>query len=240
MRSGSPWQHVSAAAVAGTAAVAILAPAASATPATSGTQHAHASASSPALPRQLTQDAYLAWLKNQHTDAAATTLKAFTKLSNLRKYIFLQQLQNRSAYAALQAQLKGGPKGFHKTVPYNKVISIARDVKVTKSRGKKPATTISFTVTESIYNIPVTSHTVWATYQAAKGKQLKVTGSGARVNNTNAAYAIKATSSSSTPTGATAHWHAAPRVAAVGKAIEKQQTVATTASLSWKASLTTS
>ncbi|MFD8373556.1 hypothetical protein ACFV2Z_22740 [Streptomyces sp. NPDC059688] len=239
MRSGSPWQRVSTAAVAGAAAVAILAPAASAAPAVNGTPHAHASQAGTALPRQLTQDAYVAWLKKQHTDAAAATLKAFTKLSNLRKYIFLQQLQNRSAYAALQAQLKGGPKGFHKTVPYNKVISIARDVAITKTRGKKPATTVTFTVTQTIYNIPVTSHTVWATYQTAKGKQLKVTDSGARVTNTNGAYAIKATSSGSTHTGATAQWHGAPRVASVGKAIDKQQSVATSASVSWKAGLTT-
>ncbi|MGV9248816.1 hypothetical protein [Streptomyces sp. NPDC003710] len=239
MRSGSPWRRVSTAAVAGAAAVAILAPAASANPAASGTHHAHASQGSAALPRQLTQDAYVAWLQNQHTDAAAATLKAFSKLSNLRKYIFLQQFQNRSAYAALQAQLKGGPKGFHKTVPYNKVISIARDVEITRTRGKKPATAVTFRVTETIYNIPVTSHTVWATYQTAKGKRVKVTDSGAHVINTNGAYAIKATSSCSTHTGATAQWHAAPRVASVGKAIDKQQSVATTPSVSWKAGLTT-
>ncbi|MFJ3310118.1 hypothetical protein ACIPSA_45420 [Streptomyces sp. NPDC086549] len=239
MRSGSTWQRVRAAAAAGAGVVAVLAPVASAAPAVGDIPHAHASDGIRALPARLTEQAYVTWLKSQHTDAARATLKAFTKLSNLKKYIFVQQLQNRSAYAALQAQLKGGPEGFHNTDPYNKAISITRDVRVAKTGGKKPVTTITFTVTETIYNIPVTSHTAWASYQTAKGKQLKVTGSGARATNTNAAYALRAKSTSSTHTGVTAEWHAAPRVASAGKPVDKQQSLVATASISWKASLTT-
>ncbi|MGW2701707.1 hypothetical protein [Streptomyces sp. NPDC001340] len=78
--------------------------------------------------------------------------------------------------------------------------------------------------------------------QTAKGKHLPATGSGARTTNTNAAFTIKATNTSSNQTGtvarATAAWHAAPRVASVGKPVDKQQSVNTTAS-GWKAKLTT-
>ncbi|MGW5285218.1 hypothetical protein ACWERI_38280 [Streptomyces collinus] len=144
------------------------------------------------MPTQLTVAGYQAWLKSAHTPEAAKTLKAFTRLPNLKKYLFVQHLQKRSAYKAPQTQLKGGPRGLHTMVPYNKFVSFAHNVRVVKTGGRKPATKVTFTVTERIFNISVTAETVWVTYQATKGRRLAVTDGDARTVNTNAAIAVKA------------------------------------------------
>ncbi|MFF7977285.1 hypothetical protein [Streptomyces sp. NPDC007905] len=245
MRNGSTWRsRFGTAAVAGAAAVAVLAPGASAAAfAPSVRQPLHA-ADSAQLPTQLTVASYQAWLKNAHAPEAAKTLKAFTALPNLKKYLFVQHLQKRSVYQALQTQLKGGPRGLHTVVPYNKFVSFAHDVKVVKTGGRKPTTNVTFTVTERIFNIPVTAETVWVTYQATKGKRLSVAGGDARTVNTNAAITVKARNISKGQTGATAHtvaqWHATPRVASFGKAVDQQQSIDASASGYWNARLDSS
>ncbi|AYN41610.1 hypothetical protein D9753_25090 [Streptomyces dangxiongensis] len=241
MRNRSTWRRFGTAAVAGAAAVAVLAPAASAADSAPPAWQTLHAVGSTQLPAQLTVASYQAWLKNAHTPEAAKTLKAFTVLPNLKKYLFVQHLQNRSTYKALQTQLKGGPRGLHTVVPYNKFVSFAHDVRVAKTGGRKPATTVTFSVTERIFNVPVTAETVWVTYQTTKGKHLTVTGGGAKVVNTNAAIAIQARNTSTGQTGGSAltstQWHATPRVTSFGKAVDQQQTIA--ADGYWKAQLIT-
>ncbi|MEU7428003.1 hypothetical protein [Streptomyces sp. NPDC040750] len=244
MRSYSSWRRFCTAAVAGAAAVAVLAPGALAADfAPSVRQSLHA-ADSAQLPTQLTVAGYQAWLKSAHTPEAAKTLKAFTRLPNLKKYLFVQHLQKRSAYKALQTQLKGGPRGLHTVVPYNKFVSFAHDVRVVKTGGRKPATKVTFTVTERIFNIAVTAETVWVAYQATKGRRLAVTDGDAQTVNTNAAITVKAQDIGTGQNGATvrtvAQWHTTPRVASFGKAVDQQQSIDVNASGYWKARLDSS
>jgi hypothetical protein len=220
------------AAIATAAGLAVLAPTAHAVNAVD----ASAAAKPPA---RLTVASYTAYLKAQKTPEAKKTLKKFSALSNLQKYYFVQYLQNRAIYKALVQQTKGNVgRSVHVVKPFNKDVRFVTDVVSQAGKDKNRTTRVTFTVTEEIYRIPVTSETLSLRYQAVK----PTTKASARaaVTNVNAAIAIKPgkVAVQGGKAGAAAHtsWTALPQVKSFGKKLVKDQNLASTRG-TWKAQL---
>ncbi|TGB09250.1 hypothetical protein [Streptomyces sp. MZ04] len=188
-----------------------------------------------AKPAKLTVKSYQAYLKQQKTPAAHKTLVAFRALPKGKQATFVKQLQNREAYLALSGSSKGGIKtGARKsTVSVNKAVSITRASKVVSGTGKHRPTAISYTLTEKIFGIPVTSERVTVKYQlASKGKAKKIVKPSAKskVVNTNAAIAIsgpKVVKTVAKGSGVTARatFRAVPQVKSFGKKVVKDGTL---------------
>lgn len=165
--SASTMGRIGTAVFAGAAAAAVLTPAASAATAAP----AAACVQAEAAPKKLTVASYVSYLKQSRTPEAKTTLKAFNKLPQAKKVKFVSYLQNRSAYRALAASLKGATsRNLRVITPYNKDVTFVKDVRTVKGKDKNTTTRVTFTVTERIYSIPVTSERVWVKYQAKQRK----------------------------------------------------------------------
>lgn len=220
-------------AVAGAATLSVLAPTASAADTgshqgtwTAASQTA-ASQTAAKLPAKLTVKSYTAYLKAQKTPEAKRTLKSFTALSAAKQARFVGHLQNGKIYASLFKQLKGSLNRPVKTVtPVNKDVKFVHEVSST--RNVKGAVSVSYTATETIYGIPVTSEKLTLHYVIVKGKVQRNARAVAKVTNVNAAVAIKPGKVRATVKGiarADVTWKATPQVKAVGKTVLKDQSV---------------
>ncbi|GHH82109.1 hypothetical protein [Streptomyces capitiformicae] len=206
--------------VAGAASLAVLAPAASAAD----------SAAAAKLPAKLTVKSYTGYLKAQKTPEAKKALKSFSALPAAKKAKFLKYLQDREVYEAMSTQTKGtvnrsvkAVRHYDANVKFNVQIITKKNIKDPKG----PAS-LTFSVTESIYNIPVTTETLNLRYNVVKGKV--VAGSAratAEVKNVNAAIAItnnnKVTVNKKGIPKASTTWKATPRVASFGPGVKKLQ-----------------
>jgi hypothetical protein len=204
--------------VAGAASLAVLAPAASA-----------ADTAAAKLPAKLTVKSYTGYLKAQKTPEAKKALKSFSALPAAKKAKFLKYLQDREVYEAMSTQTKGtvnrsvkAVRHYDANVKFNVQIITKKNIKDPKG----PAS-LTFSVTESIYNIPVTTETLNLRYNVVKGKV--VAGSAratAEVKNVNAAIAItndKVTVNKKGIPKASTTWKATPRVASFGPGVKKLQ-----------------
>lgn len=215
-------------AVAGAATLAVLAPTASAgdTAPQQGTRTV-AAQSAAKLPAKLTVKSYLAYLKAQKTPEAKRTLKSFSALPAAKQTRFVGYLQNGKIYASLFKQLKGNVNRPVKTVtPFNKDVKFVHEVAST--RNAKGAASVSYTATETIYGIPVTTEKLTLHYKIVKGKVQRKATAVAKVTNVNAAVAIKGGPVKATVKGiarADVTWKATPKVTAVGKPVVKDQAV---------------
>ncbi|WP_327728691.1 hypothetical protein OG250_20645 [Streptomyces sp. NBC_00487] len=215
--------------VAGAASLAVLAPAASASEAGphQGTQTAASQTAAAKLPAKLTVKSYTAYLKAQRTPEAKRTLKSFSALPAAKKTAFVGHLQNGKIYASLFRQLKGNVNHPVKTVtPYNKDVKFVHEV--SSSKHTKGAVAVSYTATETIYGIPVTSEKLTLHYKIVKGKVQRNARAVAKVTNVNAALAIKGGGVKVAVKGiarADVTWKATPKVQAVGKPVLKDQAV---------------
>lgn len=174
--------------VATIAALAVAAPA--------GTAFADAPATgSPAAsakPSQLTVKGYIKALKADKTPAASKTLKAFKKLDGKKQYTFVKILQGRSAYKAVSGASKGVLKKGTRTSTekLNSAVKITRSTAVTKN-DKSGRRAVTFTVTERIHNIPVTSERISIKYTLKGKKKIDNPSASTKITNTNKAIAIK-------------------------------------------------
>ncbi|WP_328506651.1 hypothetical protein [Streptomyces sp. NBC_00391] len=220
--------------VAGAASLAVLAPAASAGEAgphqgtqTAASQTAASQTAAAKLPAKLTVKSYTAYLKAQRTPEAKRTLKSFSALPAAKKTAFVGYLQNGKIYASLFRQLKGNLNRPVKTVtPYNKDVKFVHEV--SSSKNTKGAVAVSYTATETIYGIPVTSEKLTLHYKIVKGKVQRGARAVAKVTNVNAAVAIKGGGVKVAVKGiarADVTWKATPKVQAVGKPVLKDQAV---------------
>ncbi|WP_327728287.1 hypothetical protein OG250_17460 [Streptomyces sp. NBC_00487] len=202
------------AAVATVAGLAVLAPAA---------QAAEQAPAKPAV--KLTVAGYTKYLKAQKTPAAQQTLKRFLGLSKGQQAIFVKDLQDRKIYKALLGKVAapvGRPVSI--TDPYNKEVRFVTKASSSVAKDKNRTTTVSFTVTQEIFRIPVTSETLTVSYPTA-GNGPKRTKASAKVTNVNAAIAIKPGRVSVKGLGASTSWAAVPQVKSFGKPAYKAQSV---------------
>ncbi|MGW7225489.1 hypothetical protein [Streptomyces cyaneofuscatus] len=191
MHSRVPTRRLAASGIVGVAALAALAPAASAMDATghpSTTQAVvQAEAKSAA---QLTVKSYTTYLKQQKTPEAKKTLDAFSKLPAGKQVRFVKYCQNRGIYKALMDQAKGSVGRKLKVVdPYNQDIKFVTEVTAKTLKGKSTKQ-VSFTVTETIFGIPVTSETLNLRYHVFKGKITGTMTADSEIKNVNAAIRI--------------------------------------------------
>lgn len=229
MHSRLTTRRLATVAVAGAATIAVLAPAASAADLgpQQGVQTVGAEAAAAKLPAKLTVNSYVAYLKAQKTPEAKSTLKSFSALPAAKKAKFVGYLQDGKIYGSLFKQLKGNLNR-----PVTNVTSYNADVKfvhsVSSKGGLKGGHLVTYTATEKIYNIPVTSEKVTLRYNVVKGKVQRNARAQAEVTNVNAAYTIKGGKVRVAVKGiarADVTWKATPRVQAVGKAVAKDQAV---------------
>ncbi|WP_405895209.1 hypothetical protein OG272_29140 [Streptomyces sp. NBC_00104] len=202
------------AAVATVAGLAVLAPAA---------QAAEQAPAKPAV--KLTVAGYTKYLKAQKTPAAQQTLKRFLGLSKGQQAIFVKDLQDRKIYKALLGKVAapvGRPVSI--TDPYNKEVRFVTKASSSVAKDKNRTTTVSFTVTQEIFRIPVTSETLTVSYPTA-GNGPKRTKASAKVTNVNAAIAIKPGRVSVKGLGASTSWAAVPQVKSFGKPAYKAQSL---------------
>lgn len=207
--------RLTSAAIAAAAGLAVLAPAA-----------ANAAPAAPAAkPAKLTVPAYTSYLQHQaaKSPAAKKVFKQYLGLSQSQKATLVANLQDHAVYAALKAKAWGKIRNIHTVDQYNKSVSFVTDVTFRTVKDKVRTTTATFTVTEKIFQIPVTTETVTLTYQTAgKATKLKAT---AKVTNLNAAIAI--TASGQATRGKETHVNivAVPTVKSFGSKIAKVQSL---------------
>ncbi|WP_200303943.1 hypothetical protein [Streptomyces adelaidensis] len=174
---------------------------------------------------KLTVAGYTKYLKAQESPAAKVTLKKFQGLSKGQQAVFVKDLQDRRIYRALLGKV-AGPVGKPVAItdPYNKEVRFVTKASSTVSKDKNRTTTVSFTVTQEIFRIPVTSETLTISYPTA-GKGPKRAKATAKVTNVNAAVEIKHGRVNVKGFGATTSWAAIPQVKSFGKAAYKGQSV---------------
>lgn len=240
MHSRIPTRRLAASAVAGTAALAVLAPTASAMEA-NAPHHIQTVAQVKAKPAaQLTVKSYTTYLKQQKTPEAKRTLNAFAKLPAGKQAKFVKYLQNRDIYKALIDQAKGNLDRKLKVVdPYNPDVKFVTEVTAKTLKGKSTKQ-ISFTVTETIFGIPVTSETLNLRYQVFKGKVTGTPSANSEIKNVNAAITlhkgkVARTGHTGVATASTV-WKAVPRVKSFGKGVDKVQEI-TADTRTWQAKL---
>ncbi|MFI8355663.1 hypothetical protein [Streptomyces cyaneofuscatus] len=241
MHSRIPTRRLAASGIVGVAALAALAPAASAMDATGHPSTTQAVVQAEAKPAaQLTVKSYTTYLKQQKTPEAKKALDAFSKLPAGKQVRFVKYLQNRDIYKALMDQAKGNVGRKLKVVdPYNQDIKFVTEVTAKTLKGKSTKQ-VSFTVTETIFGIPVTSETLNLRYHVLKGKVTGTVTANSEIKNVNAAIRIhKGKVARSGHTGvatASTVWKAVPRVKSFGKGVDKVQEV-TADTRTWKAKL---
>ncbi|GFE25933.1 hypothetical protein RB199_30395 [Streptomyces libani] len=232
MSNSSRLRRISSAAIAGAAAVAVLAPAASAMGTTTVVPAADSSAS--VSMNKVTPDKYMAYLIKQRTPESRAVLKAFRALPKAKQVKFLGYLQSRTVYMAFGGQLRGHAdenKPVRAVTNHNKDVKFVRATQTNKTKqGRKATVMVAFTVTEKVFNIPVTSEQVWVKYESKRGEVRKVLGGGAKLTNLNAA--INITGGKVKPTNLEGHngfvattWKATQRADGFGGDIVKQQRV---------------
>ncbi|MBT2525308.1 hypothetical protein J7E91_07630 [Streptomyces sp. ISL-99] len=242
MHSRILTRRLAASAVAGTAALAVLAPTASAMEANAHRPHdTQTVAQAEAKPAaRLTVKSYTTYLKQQKTSEAKKTLNAFTKLPAGKQAKFVKYLQNRDICKALIDQAKGNLDRKLRVVdPYNADVKFVTEVTAKTLKGKSTKQ-ISFTVTETIFGIPVTSETLSLRYQVFKGKVTGTPNANSEIKNVNAAIAlhkskVRRTGHTGVATASTV-WKAVPRVKSFGKGVDKVQEI-TADARTWKAKL---
>lgn len=156
---------------------------------------------------------------------AQQTLKRFLGLSKGQQAVFVKDLQDRKIYKALLGKVAapvGRPVSI--TDPYNKEVRFVTKASSSVAKDKNRTTTVSFTVTQEIFRIPVTSETLTVSYPTA-GNGPKRTKASAKVTNVNAAIAIKPGRVSVKGLGASTSWAAVPQVKSFGKPAYKAQSV---------------
>ncbi|MGV9245476.1 hypothetical protein [Streptomyces sp. NPDC003710] len=175
--------RLASAAIATVAGLAVLAPA------------AHAADAAPAKPAaKLTVPAYEKYLKQQTTPAAKKAAAQFAKLNKNQKQVFVKTLQDQKVYKALTGKAWGKIRNVTTVDRYNKNVTFVTKASFKTVKDKTRTTTATFSVTEKIFNIPVTSEGATLVYPTA-GKLPGTTKGGIDVFNINAAIRIDATSS---------------------------------------------
>ncbi|MEU6369600.1 hypothetical protein ABZ876_28675 [Streptomyces sp. NPDC046931] len=223
-----------AATVATAAGVAVLAPAAAqAQPARTDTVvSVRATAQKPA---HLTVGSYQAYLKRNWAKGGRDTAVKFAGLTPRQQRKFLRHLENRDVYEALRNQVKGSfGMPLHTVAPYDKDIAFVTDVTTRIAKDDAGTLTVRFSVSERIFNIPVTTETITvkgATQGEGKSKKAVTT---AELKNVNAAVAITAGPARAASKGAVTRgsvtWTAKPQVKAFGaKKVVKEQGAAAVA-----------
>ncbi|MBT2487459.1 hypothetical protein J7E96_02665 [Streptomyces sp. ISL-96] len=242
MHSRISTRRLAASAVAGAAALAVLAPTTSAMDANAQPSNNQAvQAEAQPVAAQLTVKSYTAYLKQQKTPEAKKALNAFTKLPTSKQARFVKYLQDRDIYKALIDQARGNIDRRLKVVdPYNKDVTFITEVTAGKTAMGKSTKQVSFTVTETIFGIPVTSETLNLRYEIFKGKVSGTPRASSEIKNVNAA--IRITKGKVARTGhtgvatASTVWKAVPRVQSFGKGVDKVQEI-TADTRTWKAKL---
>ncbi|MEU5581221.1 hypothetical protein ABZ791_12670 [Streptomyces huasconensis] len=179
--------------VATVAALAVAAPAGTAFADTS-TGDSPAVSAVKKKPAQLTVKGYIKALKADKSPAAAKTLKAFKKLNDGKKqYAFVKLLQNRDVYEAVAGRTKGILKNGTRTSTkqLNAPVKVTSSTVVTKD-DKSGRRVVTFTVTERIYDIPVTSERISVRYTLKGKKKIADPSASTRITNTNKAITIRA------------------------------------------------
>ncbi|MEV5126966.1 hypothetical protein AB0K49_29870 [Streptomyces decoyicus] len=211
-----PARRLSTAALAAVAGLAVLTPMA----------HAADADAAAKKPAKVTVAGYTKYLQTQKTPAAKKTLKKFSALNKAQKARFVKHLNNRYIYEALTDQVKGSiGRPLYVVDPYNKDVRFITDVTSKVGKDKNHTTTVSFTMTEEIFKIPVTSERIKLTFQRT-GKPGKKATAAAKATNVNAAINIKAGRVAVKGNAAKISWAATPRVKAFGKKLAKTQSVA--------------
>ncbi|BBC34857.1 hypothetical protein SGFS_061510 [Streptomyces graminofaciens] len=230
MHSRLTTRRLATVAVAGAATLAVLAPVASAADAHQDARPVAAQAAAK-LPAKLTVNGYLAYLKSQKTPEARTALKGFAALPAAKKAKFVSYLQDAKVYGALHKEL-GGPFNVlgRNVQSYNADVKFVHTVTSKKNvKEQKGSASVAYTVTETIYGIPVTSEKLSLSYSFKGTQAVPRTGrAAAKVTNVNAAVAIKGGPVKIGIKGiarADVTWKAVPKVAAFGKAVNKDQAV---------------
>jgi hypothetical protein len=206
--------------IAAAAALAALAPVAQALPA--GHQNGAVTQTAAArLPAGLTVGGYKTYLKKNWANGGRETAAAFNKLTPAQQKKFLRHLENRKIHAALQDTVKGNfGRRLHITDAYNKDVKFVTDVTSRIGKDKFGTATLSFSVSERIFNIPVTTETVTVTFETRGHAKNKNAHAKATLQNVNAAVAVKASHvkavSKGVVTNGTAVWTATPQVKAFG------------------------
>ena len=179
--------------------------------------HAADPAAGPAKPAKLTVASYTKYLKTQNTPEAKQTLKKFGALNNKQKAVFLKDLQDRKIYKALLGAANGKVgKPVNITDRYNKDVSFVIKGSSFVAKDKKRTVTARFSVTEKIFNIPVTTETISISVPTA-GKGPRLASAKAEVKNVNAAIKITNNRVSVKGRAAQTFWTATPQVSSFGK-----------------------
>ncbi|MEW2259757.1 hypothetical protein [Streptomyces sp. NPDC047869] len=175
--------RLASAAIAAVAGLSVLAPA------------AHAADAAPAKPAaKLTVPAYERYLKQQSSPAAKTSAARFAKLNKNQKQIFVKTLQDQKVYKALTGKAWGLIRNVTTVDPYNKNVTFVTKASFKTAKDKARTTTATFSVTEEIFNIPVTIEGATLVYPTV-GKLPVTTKGSTDVFNINAAIRIDVTNS---------------------------------------------
>ncbi|MFF7264954.1 hypothetical protein ACFZCL_32390 [Streptomyces sp. NPDC008159] len=179
---------------------------------------------------KLTVQDYRAFLK-KGGGSSATLLKSFDGLPKAKQQKFVGYLQSAAVQKAFDAAL-GGYVTTSKCnwEDYNKDVRFTGDVRaVTKSDKVGRHTTLTFTATESIYNLPVISHKSVLSYTYRPGVGYKSPKFKSSLTNLNGAFAVTHGAKDSIRNGSgiwgVATWKYTPLYKSAGTApIVKQQT----------------
>ncbi|MEU9488949.1 hypothetical protein AB0D83_35835 [Streptomyces decoyicus] len=171
----------------------------------------------PKKPSKLTAQSYTKYLKKQGTAHARTTLVKFSKLNKKQKAVFLKDLQDRKVYKALQGKVNARfNKPVTTTDKYNKEVTFVTRTNTSIAKDKAGTATVRFTVTEKIFNIPVTAETLSIKFGTAPKASKRATAT-AGVKNVNAAIAIDNKRVNVKGSYAQTIWTATPQVKSFGK-----------------------
>ncbi|UXY30821.1 hypothetical protein [Streptomyces sp. HUAS TT20] len=204
--------RLASAAIATVAGLAVLAPAAHAAPAKQAAK--------------LTVPAYEKYLKQQSAPAAKKAAAQFAKLNKNQKQVFVKTLQDQKVYKALTGKAWGKIRNVTTVDRYNKNVTFVTKASFKTAKGKARTTTATFSVTEKIFNIPVTTEGATLVYPTV-GKLPGTTTASTDVFNINAAIRIDATSSVK-GNDASGRITALPRVKSFGKKAVKRVTLHST------------
>ncbi|MGW0735113.1 hypothetical protein [Streptomyces sp. NPDC002851] len=195
--------------------------------------------------KRLTVKDYTSYLKQSKAPEAKRVYKGFKKLSAKDQQRFVNYLQNRNVYKAFVSSTKGHPMegGAHFTKKYNRDVKFTTDVKPTSKGTTNKTHLVTHTVTEKIYNIPVTTQVFKLKYRTKYKKLIpgSVTARTA-VSNANKVIHIRPGKVGARPVGNKATgstiWHAVPGYKSFGKEVAKNHKLTATWDVRWTAKLT--
>ncbi|MGV9901964.1 hypothetical protein ACWDU8_05585 [Streptomyces sp. NPDC003388] len=155
----------------------------------------HAAGAAPSKPAvKLTVPAYETYLKQQSSPAAKKSAAQFAKLNKDQKQIFVRTLQDPKVYKALTGKAWGLIRNVTTNDHYNKNVTFATKASFRTAKDKARTTTATFSVTEKIFNIPVTTEGATLVYPTL-GKRPVATKASTDVFNINAAIRVDSTNS---------------------------------------------